>query len=43
MDGEGHFSFNGNTLNWTAIPELSNLLVGAVLGAGMLRRKRQSV
>ncbi len=43
VDGEGHFSFNGNTLNWTAIPELSNLLVGAVLGAGMLRRKRQSV
>ena len=41
----GSFSFTygpGSTvnLNWTAVPELSNLLVGGVLAAGLLRRRR---
>ncbi len=41
---QGYFTFNGaSTLNWTAIPELSNLLIGALLGAGMMRRKRKDV
>ena len=43
VTGEGIFSFNGNTLNWTAIPELSNLLIGALLGAEVLRRRRERV
>ncbi len=39
---QGHFSFSGDTLNWTAVPETSNLLAGVLLGAGLLRRKRVS-
>ena len=38
---QGYFTFNGSsTLSWTAVPELSNLLVGALLAAGMLKRRR---
>ena len=37
---QGYFTVSGTTLNWTAVPELSNLLVGGVLAAGLLRRRR---
>ena len=33
---EGYFTITGSTLNWTAVPELSNLLIGGLLGAGLL-------
>ena len=36
----GSFTINGTALTWTAVPELSNLLVGGVLAAGLLRRRR---
>ena len=36
----GSFSINGSTLSWTAIPELSNVLIGGLIGVGMLRRRR---
>jgi len=39
----GSFSLSGNTLSWTysAVPEVSNVLAGVLLGAGLLRRKRR--
>ncbi len=40
---QGYFTMTGTTLNWTMVPELSNLLIGALLGAGMMRRKRKNV
>jgi autotransporter-associated beta strand protein len=40
VSGEGQFSFSGDTLNWTAVPEPSNLLAGVLLMAGILRRRR---
>ena len=40
---QGYFTVSGTTLNWTAVPELSNLLVGGVLAAGMLLRRRAPV
>jgi hypothetical protein len=36
----GQFSFTGDTLQWSAVPEVSNLLAGILLGAGLLRRRR---
>ncbi len=41
----GSFSFTYGSgkvvnLNWTPVPELSNLLIGGVLAAGLLRRRR---
>jgi fibronectin-binding autotransporter adhesin len=38
----GSFSMTGNSLTWTysAVPEVSNLLAGLLLGAGLLRRRR---
>ncbi len=39
-DTQGYFTLNGSTLNWTPVPELSNLLAGVLLGAGLLRRRR---
>jgi hypothetical protein len=27
-------------LSWTPVPEVSNLLAGGLLGAGLLRRRR---
>jgi autotransporter-associated beta strand protein len=36
----GHFAMSGATLTWTAVPELSNVLAGLLLGAGLLRRRR---
>lgn len=43
VSSHGSFTINGITLTWTPIPELSNLLVGVLLGAGMMRRKRKNV
>jgi hypothetical protein len=43
VTGQGQFSYSGNTLSWTAIPELSNALVALLLSAGLLRRRRDSV
>ena len=40
VSGQGYFTISGTTLNWTAVPELSNLLVGGLLGVGMLLRRR---
>jgi autotransporter-associated beta strand protein len=36
----GSFSVSGSTLTWSAVPEVSNVLVGGLLGLGMLRRRR---
>jgi autotransporter-associated beta strand protein len=38
--GEGHFSFSGTTLQWTAVPEPTSALAGLLLGAGLIRRRR---
>ena len=38
--GQGTFTFNGSGVQWTAVPELSNLLIGGLLGAGLLLRRR---
>jgi autotransporter-associated beta strand protein len=40
VTGQGQFSFTGNTLNWTAVPEPTSALVGVLIGAGLLRRRR---
>ena len=37
---EGYFTMTGTTLNWTMVPELSNLLIGGLLGVGLLMRRR---
>jgi autotransporter-associated beta strand protein len=36
----GYFSFDGGTLNYTAIPEPTTALAGLLLAAGLLRRRR---
>ncbi len=36
----GGFTYTGSTLSWTPVPEVSNLLAGGLLGAGLLRRRR---
>ena len=38
----GSFTIDGSALTWTAVPELSNLLIGGLLGVGMLRRGRKA-
>ena len=40
---EGYFTISGSDLKWIAntIPETSNLLIGILLGAGMIRRERR--
>ena len=38
---DGYFSISGTTLTWTAVPELSNVLIGGLLGVGLLRRRRK--
>jgi autotransporter-associated beta strand protein len=41
--GQGQFSFNNSgTLTWTAVPELSNILIGGLMGLGMIRRGRRA-
>ncbi len=39
--GQGSFSFSGNNLNWTAVPEPTSAFAGLLLSAGLLRRRRQ--
>jgi autotransporter-associated beta strand protein len=36
----GSFSVSGSTLTWSAVPEVSSVLVGGLLGLGLLRRRR---
>jgi hypothetical protein len=36
----GSFSITGSTLTWTAVPEASSALIGLLVGAGLLRRRR---
>jgi autotransporter-associated beta strand protein len=36
----GSFALSGNTLSWSAVPEPTSALVGILLGAGLLRRRR---
>ena len=37
---EGFFTLSGSTLSWSAVPEVSNALIGALIGLGLLRRRR---
>jgi autotransporter-associated beta strand protein len=37
----GSFSITGSTLQFTAVPEASNLLIGGLLGLGMMSRRRK--
>ena len=37
---QGYFTVSGTDLNWTALPEPSTALAGLLLGAGLLRRRR---
>ena len=37
---QGYFTINGTSLNWTAVPEPTSALAGLLLGAGLLRRRR---
>ncbi len=36
----GSFTISGSTLTWTAVPEPTSALVGLLVGAGLLRRRR---
>jgi hypothetical protein len=38
----GGFTYTGSTLSWTPVPEVSNVLAAGFLGAGLLRRRRNS-
>jgi len=38
--GQGAFTITGSSLTWTAVPEPSGTLAGLLLGAGLLRRRR---
>ncbi len=38
----GGFSITGNTLQFTAVPEASNLLIGALVGLGVFKRRRKN-
>jgi autotransporter-associated beta strand protein len=41
--GQGQFSFNNSgTLTWTAVPELSNILIGCLMGLGTMCRGRRA-
>lgn len=40
VEGQGYFTLNGNTLSWIAIPEPAGVIVGLLLAAGLLRRRR---
>ncbi len=37
---QGSFSITGSTLTWSAVPEPTSALVGLLIGAGLLRRRR---
>lgn len=43
VTGNGKFAFTGNTLNCTAVPEPSSALVGLLVAAGWLSRRRHAV
>ncbi|MEO5712092.1 MAG: autotransporter-associated beta strand repeat-containing protein [Luteolibacter sp.] len=36
----GGFTVSGNTLSWSGVPEPSSVLAGLLLGAGLVRRRR---
>ncbi len=38
---QGYFTISGSTLSWTAVPEPTSALVGLLITAGLLRRRRQ--
>jgi autotransporter-associated beta strand protein len=38
--GRGTFALSGNDLTWSAVPEPTSALVGLMLAAGLLRRRR---
>jgi autotransporter-associated beta strand protein len=40
-NNRGTFSITNNTLQFTAIPEASNLLIGGLLGLGLMSRRRK--
>jgi hypothetical protein len=40
---EGFFTLSGSTLTWSAVPEVSNALIGGLIGLGLLRRRRAAV
>jgi autotransporter-associated beta strand protein len=40
VEGRGTFTLSSGSLNWSAIPEPSSALVGLLLAAGLLRRRR---
>lgn len=40
VEGQGQFSFTSSALTWSAVPEPSSALVGVLLAAGLLRRRR---
>lgn len=42
LSGVGSFTVSGTSLTWTAVPEPSSTLVGLLITAGLLRRRRQS-
>ncbi len=44
VPGEGSFGYGltGTTLTWTAVPEPTSAVVGLLIGAGLLRRRRDS-
>ncbi len=37
---QGSFSFSGNTLNWSAVPEPSSAIAGLLLITGLMHRRR---
>ena len=39
---QGSFAVTGTTLTWTPVPEPSSALAGLLLGAGLMRRRRNS-
>jgi fibronectin-binding autotransporter adhesin len=42
VTGQGQFTFTGSSLNWTAVPEPTSALAGLLIGAGLLRRRRNA-
>jgi autotransporter-associated beta strand protein len=37
---EGSFTMSGSSLSWSPVPEISNALIGGLIGIGLLRRRR---
>lgn len=38
---QGYSTINGTSLTWTAVPEPTTAFAGILLGAGLLRRRRE--